>query len=89
MLTKDVLKENLETLPLTQLVVRTGGHWRRLIGVVASPDFEGKNEAVRQREVLGHLRARLSPEELTEFEFVFTFTLKELEALDRGERPAM
>ncbi len=87
-MTSKALRESLNRLPLSELAVRVEGAAPKIIGIVASPDFEGQNEAARQRQIWQHLLADLSPEARAEIEFVFTFTPKELEALDRRERLA-
>jgi len=87
MTSKD-LRESLDRLPLSALQVRVEGAAPKIIGIVASPDFEGQNEAARQRLIWEHLLANLSPVARAEIEFVFTFTPKELEALGRSARIA-
>ncbi len=87
-MTRDDLKEHLQQLQLSSVEVRVTGEPYRFIGTVSSPDFEGQNEAIRQGKLWRHLLDRLTPEQLAEIEFVFTFTPQELAALDRGERPA-
>ena len=78
----------LDQLPLRDRVVRVSHRDHHLIGVVASPDFEGQHEGIRQETVWTHLLAVLSRDQRAEVEFVYTFTREELAALDRGERPA-
>jgi hypothetical protein len=44
--------------------------------------------AIRQGKLWRHLLDQLSPDQLEQIEFVFTYTPRELAALDRGERPS-
>ena len=87
-MTRDALRASLEQMNLSCAEVRVSGDPGRIIGIIASPDFEGQNEAVRQGKLWRHLLANLSDEQLAEIEFVFTLTPRELAALDRGERPS-
>ena len=88
-MTCEQLKASLQQLPLSELEVHVRDAWPRFIATVASPDFAGENEAVRQDRIWRHLLNQLSDAALAQIEFVFTFTPQELAALDRGERPAM
>lgn len=73
----------LTKLPLKDVALRVGGRRRRLIAIVTSPDFVGQNEALRQRVVWQHLIDSMSDDDMTEIEFVFTYTPAELAELDR------
>ena len=87
-MTSHELHAILDQLPLHDRLIRVGYEDHHLIGVVASSDFEGQHEGIRQETVWKHLLAALSRDQRAEVEFVYTFTREELAALDRGERPA-
>jgi acid stress-induced BolA-like protein IbaG/YrbA len=77
---KDKVKRVLEALPLSKLEVEfesdTG---YRIIAVVTSKDFEGMDEAERQRIVWAQLMDHLDDREQREIEFVHTMAPSEME----------
>ena len=87
-MTRDALRASLERMNLSDAEIRVSGDPGRIIGIIASPDFEGQNGAIRQGKLWRHLLDQLSPDQLEQIEFVFTYTPRELAALDRGERPS-
>ena len=76
-MTEEQLRNVLASLPfaIDGLAVHSDG--RRLIGVVVSTEFEGMDEAERQRIVWHHLHQVFDVQQLTRIEFVFTNTPQE------------
>jgi acid stress-induced BolA-like protein IbaG/YrbA len=76
-MTVEQLRHALEQLPFAveQLVVYS--EKGRLIAVVVSNQFEGLDEAERQRLIWHHLFQRFDARQITPIEFVFTNTPQE------------
>lgn len=85
-MTCEELETSLRKLPWRDLEVRVGGRSRRLVAVIATPDFERMNDGERQHEVWGHLIDTHGLPVEYEVEFVFTYTPRQLAELDRRER---
>lgn len=73
-MTNTDLERTLRALSLRDISVRVDGNPGHLVAVVASPEFDGQEEFVRQQRVWGHLMNELTDEQRVEVEFVFTLT---------------
>jgi acid stress-induced BolA-like protein IbaG/YrbA len=80
-MTREDLLQALITLPLESKEVSASVDGRRLIGVVVSAEFEGMDEAQRQRIIWNHLHKSFHVEDLVRVEFVFTNTPAESKEL--------
>jgi acid stress-induced BolA-like protein IbaG/YrbA len=76
-MTEEQLRNALENLPFVVNDVAVRSDEGRLIGVVVSTQFEGMDEAERQRVVWHHLFQLFDARQLTRIEFVFTNTPQE------------
>lgn len=88
-LTSEKLDQILRQLPLSDMIVRSWVDGWRLVALVASPDFEGKNGAVRQAQIWRHIHEHLGYGEASRVAFIFTVTVKELETYEAIERKAI
>jgi hypothetical protein len=71
-MTDTELKNVLESLELSGIVVRVEGTPGHLVAAVTTPDFARKDDAARQAIVWNHLLNKLTPAQCTEVEIVVT-----------------
>lgn len=71
MLDKEKLEAALRELTLGEPKVEVSGS-PMFVATVTSGSFAAHSEAARQSIVWKHLREKISPDELTQIEFVFT-----------------